>query len=158
LCHDLGKGLTPADALPRHIGHEQRSVRLLHALAERLHVPQSCHELAEVVAREHGHIHASASLGAAAALRLLVRCDALRRPERFTQVLQACLCDARGRLGWHARPYPQAERLQALLQAALAVDTAQVAQQAQADGLTGAQVGERIEAARIQALAACHAL
>jgi tRNA nucleotidyltransferase (CCA-adding enzyme) len=158
LCHDLGKGLTPADALPRHIGHEQRSVRLLHALAQRLHVPQSCHEVAEVVAREHGHIHASATLGAAAALRLLVRCDALRRPERFAQVLQACLCDARGRLGWHERPYPQAERLQALLQAALAVDTAQVAQEAQADGLTGAQVGERIEAARIQAISTCSAL
>jgi len=158
LCHDLGKGLTPADALPRHIGHEQRSVRLLHALAQRLHVPQSCHELAEVVAREHGHIHASAALGAAAALRLLVRCDALRRPERFTQVLQACLCDARGRLGWHARPYPQAERLQALLHAALAVDTASVAQQAQAEGLSGAKVGERIEAARIHALSACPAL
>ena len=158
LCHDLGKGLTPADALPRHIGHEQRSVRLLHALAQRLHVPQSCHELAEVVAREHGHIHASASLGAAAALRLLVRCDALRRPERFTQVLQACLCDARGRLGWHDRPYPQAERLQALLQAALAVDTASVAQQAQTEGLSGAKVGERIEAARIHALSACPAL
>ena len=158
LCHDLGKGLTPADALPRHIGHEQRSVRLLHAVATRLHVPQSCHELAEVVAREHGHIHASASLGAAAALRLLVRCDALRRPERFTQVLQACLCDARGRLGWHDRPYPQAERLQALLQAALAVDTASVAQQAQTEGLSGAKVGERIEAARIHALSACPAL
>jgi len=158
LCHDLGKGLTPADALPRHIGHEQRSVRLLHAVATRLHVPQSCHELAEVVAREHGHIHASASLGAAAALRLLVRCDALRRPERFTQVLQACLCDARGRLGWHERPYPQAERLQTLLQAALAVDTASVAQQAQAEGLSGAKVGERIEAARIQAVSTCSAL
>jgi len=73
-------------------------------------------------------------------------------------VLQACLCDARGRLGWQDRPYPQAERMHALLQAALAVDTAQVAQQAQADGLTGADVGERIEAARIVALTHCTAL
>jgi tRNA nucleotidyltransferase (CCA-adding enzyme) len=61
-------------------------------------------------------------------------------------------------LGWHERPYPQAERLQALLQAALAVDTASVAQQAQTEGLSGAKVGERIEAARIHALAACPAL
>ena len=158
LCHDLGKGLTPPQDWPRHIGHEQRSVRLVQALAQRLHVPQSCHELAEVVAREHGHIHASASLGAAAALRLLVRCDALRRPERFGQVLQACECDARGRLGWQERPYPQAERLQALLQAALSVDTAGVARQAQAEGLSGAQVGERIEAARTDALTRCPAL
>ncbi len=158
LCHDLGKGLTPPQDWPRHIGHEQRSVRLVQALAQRLHVPQSCHELAEVVAREHGHIHSSASLGAAAALRLLVRCDALRRPERFGQVLQACMCDARGRLGWQERPYPQAERLQALLQAALSIDTAEVARQAQVEGLSGAQVGERIEAARTDALTRCPAL
>ncbi len=158
LCHDLGKGLTPPQDWPRHIGHEQRSVRLVQALAQRLHVPQSCHELAEVVAREHGHIHSSASLGAAAALRLLVRCDALRRPERFGQVLQACVCDARGRLGWQERPYPQAERLQALLQAALSIDTAEVARQAQVEGLSGAQVGERIEAARTDALTRCPAL
>ncbi len=158
LCHDLGKGLTPPQDWPRHIGHEQRSVRLVQALSQRLNVPQSCHELAEVVAREHGHIHSSASLGAAAALRLLVRCDALRRPERFGQVLQACMCDARGRLGWQERPYPQAERLQALLQAALSIDTAEVARQAQAEGLSGAQVGERIEAARTDALTRCPAL
>jgi tRNA nucleotidyltransferase (CCA-adding enzyme) len=117
LGHDLGKAGTDPAHWPRHIGHEGRSVRALKVLCARLRVPQVCAELAEVVAREHGHIHASASLGAAAALRLLVRCDALRRPERFTQVLQACLCDARGRLGWHARPYPQVERLQTLLQA-----------------------------------------
>jgi tRNA nucleotidyltransferase (CCA-adding enzyme) len=158
LCHDLGKGNTHPSALPRHIGHEGRSVKLLRAVCERFRVPQHCKELAEVVAREHGHIHGCLGLSAEAVLRLLVRCDALRRPERFAQVLQACLCDARGRLGWHERPYPQAERLQALLQAALAVDTAQVAQQAQADGLTGAQVGERIEAARIQAISTCSAL
>jgi hypothetical protein len=48
--------------------------------------------------------------------------------------------------------------LQALLQAALAVDTARVASQAQAEGLNGAKVGERIEAARIHALLACPAL
>jgi len=29
LVHDLGKGTTPADMLPRHIGHEQRSAQLL---------------------------------------------------------------------------------------------------------------------------------
>ena len=70
-------------------------------------------------------------------------------------MLQACVCDARGRLGWQERPYPQAERLLALLQAALSIDTAEVARQAQAEGLSGAQVGERIEAARTDALTRC---
>ena len=99
LTHDLGKGTTPADVLPRHIGHEQRSARLLKAVAERLRVPVDCRETADVVAREHGNIHRSGELSAAALLRLLERCDALRKPDRFAEVLLACECDARGRLG-----------------------------------------------------------
>jgi tRNA nucleotidyltransferase (CCA-adding enzyme) len=63
LCHDLGKGTTPAELLPRHHGHEQRSAKMARALAERLRVPGDCRELADVVAREHGHVHASGSLG-----------------------------------------------------------------------------------------------
>ena len=94
-CHDLGKGTTPAEVLPRHIGHEERSVRLLRGVGERLRVPVDCRELAEVVAREHGNIHRSLDLGAEALLRLLERCDALRKPARFAQALLACECDAR---------------------------------------------------------------
>ena len=90
LCHDLGKGTTPREQWPRHIGHESRSAKLAAVLAERLRVPNDCRELADVVAREHGHLHASGPLGAAALVRLFERCDALRRPERFVQVLQAC--------------------------------------------------------------------
>ncbi|MFN6406520.1 MAG: multifunctional CCA addition/repair protein, partial [Limnohabitans sp.] len=110
LMHDLGKGSTPADVLPRHIGHEGRSVKLLQKVCERLRVPTDCKELAEVVAREHGNIHRSAELGPEALMRLLERCDAIRQPERFERVLQACECDARGRLGFEAVAYPQAER------------------------------------------------
>ena len=154
LMHDLGKGSTPADVLPRHIGHEARSVKLAAQIAQRLRVPSDCKDLAEVVAREHGHIHASSALGAAAVLRLLARCDALRQPERFARVLQACEADARGRLGHEDRPYPQAQRLGQALQAALSVDTAPLAAQAARDGLQGPQIGARIEAAREAAIAA----
>jgi tRNA nucleotidyltransferase (CCA-adding enzyme) len=153
LCHDLGKGTTPADVLPRHIGHEERSAKLLKGVCERLRVPVDCRELADVVAREHGNIHRSGDFGAAALVRLLERCDALRKPARFDDVLLACECDARGRLGLHAQPYPQRERLAQALRWALAVDTAAVAAQAQADGLAGARVGERIHQARVAAVA-----
>jgi len=153
LGHDLGKGQTPADVLPRHLGHEGRSVRLLKAVGDRLRVPNDCRELAEVVAREHGNIHASAQLSAAATVRLLERCDAIRKPQRFHDILLACECDARGRLGWHDRPYPQAERLRQALAAALATDTAQLSAEALARGLSGPRIGEHIQQARIQAVA-----
>ena len=148
LCHDLGKATTPADVLPRHLGHEQRSVKLAQHIHTRWRVPVECKELADVVAREHGNIHQSLAFNAGAAMRLLTRCDALRRPERFLQALQACECDARGRLGKQAEPYPQADRLKRCLQAALAVDTASISAAAMAQGLSGAAVGQRIEQAR----------
>ena len=153
LCHDLGKGTTPADVLPRHIGHEERSARLLQGVCQRWRVPTDCRELADVVAREHGNIHRCASLGAAALLRLLGRCDALRKPERFEQVLWACECDARGRQGLQHQPYPQRAHLHAALHAALAVPTAPLAEAAARQGLQGKAVGEAIAQARQQAVA-----
>ena len=152
MCHDLGKGTTPADVLPRHIGHEQRSVALLRAVCDRWRVPRECRELADVVAREHGNIHRSTDFNAAAVLRLLERCDALRRPERFAEVLLSCECDARGRLGLDASPYPQAQRLQGALQAALLVDTTSLAHDATERGLKGPQIASVIATAREHAI------
>ncbi len=163
LGHDLGKGLTPPDVLPRHIGHEECSARLLKDLCQRWRVPRECAELADVVAREHGNIHRSIDLRPAAVLRLLERCDALRRPERFDQVLLACECDARGRLGFEHSAYPQRERLRAALTAARAVDTAVVAREAAA-GMTpgndapvraglGTRIARAVHGARCQAVA-----
>ena len=153
LCHDLGKGTTAADKLPRHIGHEERSVKLLRSLCERWRVPVHCKELAEVVAREHGHIHGAMSFGAEALLRLLIRCDAIRRPDRFVRILMACECDARGRLGLRQRDYPQSAHLQTMLDAALSVDTANMSALAIQQGLSGMEVGQRIEQARVKAIA-----
>ncbi|MGK6308999.1 multifunctional CCA addition/repair protein [Variovorax sp. DT-64] len=153
LVHDLGKGTTPAEVLPRHIGHEQRSVDLLRAVCERWRVPVELRELAEVVAREHGNIHRSGEFGAQALVRLLERCDAFRKPARFEQALLACECDARGRLGMEDRPYPQRQRLLAALAAARSVATAPIAAQAQAEGAAGTKIAERIAGARVAAVA-----
>ena len=152
LCHDLGKGTTPADVLPRHIGHEQRSEKLTRALCTRWRVPVECKELAELVAREHGNIHQSLGFGAEAVLRLLVRCDALRRPERFLLALQACECDARGRLGKEDEAYAQGPRLALLLKAAQSVDSASISAQAISEGLKGQDIGKRLEHAREAAI------
>jgi tRNA nucleotidyltransferase (CCA-adding enzyme) len=172
LCHDFGKGTTPADVLPRHIGHEDRSVRLLREVSTRLRVPVECKELAEVVAREHGNIHRSGDLSAAAIVRLLERCDAFRKPARFAEVLLACECDARGRLGFEETAYPQRQRLLQSLQAAQAVTSENainsIAVQAvnttargentsknevlEVKTVSGKQIGELIHAARVQAV------
>ena len=154
LVHDLGKGTTPADVLPRHIGHEGRGEKLIRRVDERLRVPVECGELALLTAREHTNVHASGKLDAKAVMRLLERCDAFRRPERFLQMLAACECDATGRLGLEHQPYPQRARLAAALQIAQDVDTRAVSSQAIARGLTGPAIADEIRRARVAAIAA----
>jgi len=152
LFHDLGKGSTPVHLLPRHLGHEERSVSMLKGVCERLRIPTECRELAEVVAREHGNIHRSGELGAAALVRLLERCDAFRKPQRFNQVLLACECDARGRLGLAESPYAPGPRLLAALSAAQRVATHVIAERAIAVGASGKNIGELIYLARVEAV------
>ena len=154
LVHDLGKGSTPADVLPRHIGHEQRGEELIRAVNERLRVPVDCGELALLTAREHTNIHASGKLDAAAIMRLFERCDAFRRPERFLQMLAACECDATGRLGLEDVPYPQRVRLAAALKTAQDVDARAASAQAIARGLAGPAIADAIRQARVAALKA----
>lgn len=152
LCHDLGKGTTRKEELPRHIAHEVRSEKLARVVSERWKVPSACRELAELVAREHTHVHQSGAFSPEARLRLLERCDAWRRPERFAELLWACECDARGRLGLEQRDYPQRERLLADLRATQGVDLAAASAAAVARGAKGADIGRAVQRARLAAL------
>jgi tRNA nucleotidyltransferase (CCA-adding enzyme) len=127
LVHDLGKGTTPASEWPRHVAHEQRGVPLIDALCSRLRVPSECHGLARLVSRFHTDVHRALELRPATVLKLIEGNDALRRPERFAQMLQACELDARGRLGLEGRPYPQRMLLQVALDAARSVDAGAIA-------------------------------
>jgi tRNA nucleotidyltransferase (CCA-adding enzyme) len=162
LCHDLGKGTTPPESWPKHIQHEERSVDLLRQVSARLRVPKDCTELAEVAAREHGNIHRSSEFSPAALVRLLERCDAFRRPDRFALALLACECDARGRAGLQEQPYPQRQRLLQALAAAQAVATDLIAVSAintPASGLNdpthaGQRIAQAIHTARVHAVAA----
>ena len=148
LTHDLGKAETPADILPRHLGHEERSVRLTQALSARLRVPNDCRDLALLTARHHGLVHRVAGLKASTLVGLFEKTDALRRPERFRQLLDACLCDFTGRLGWENRRYDSPRFLLQALAAVNGVNAGKIA----ADCLDKAQIPERIHAARVHAV------
>ncbi|SFN81052.1 tRNA nucleotidyltransferase (CCA-adding enzyme) [Nitrosospira briensis] len=127
LTHDLGKGTTPPEEWPRHIGHEARSVKLVQNLCERIKVPNDVRDLALLVARYHGDVHRAAELRAATIANMLQGVDAYRKPERFEEFLQACSCDFHGRPGYAEKPYPQAERLREAANAARSVDAGAIA-------------------------------
>ena len=149
LTHDLGKAATPESTLPRHTGHEERSVKILDELCERLPVPRRHKELACVVARYHGVIHRADELRPGTVLKLIEAADGIRRPERFEALLTACEADARGRTGLEASAYPQRKRLQRALAAARNVDTKPLAATAQ-----GPELGKVIRQQRLAAIGA----
>ena len=150
LVHDLGKGTTPREEWPRHIGHEERGVGLVRQLAERLPVPTNFRELACLVAEFHVHVHRAFELRPKTILKVINRADAFRRPERFENFLLACEADARGRAGLEQRAYPQAEYLRDALRTATEIDIEDVKR----SGLAGAEIGEEIAARRTRAIAA----
>ena len=148
LTHDLGKGTTPADELPRHPGHEERSVSLVEDLCNRYRVPNDYRALAVLTARYHGRCHDALALDPEQLLELLTRTDALRRPQRFEQFLTACEADSRGRLGYQDAPYPQADLCRAALRAASGVDTRAVAR----SGKDGMAIAREINRLRLEAV------
>ncbi|MDQ3159876.1 MAG: multifunctional CCA addition/repair protein [Pseudomonadota bacterium] len=147
LCHDLGKALTPADELPRHVMHEQRGIDAVVALSTRLKVPAEHRELAVIVCREHLNVHRLDELKAATVHALIARCDGFRKPARIDQLATVCEADNRGRTGFADRDYPQANELRRLHHVALAVRSSDVA-----EGLSGPDIGEALSRARIAAI------
>lgn len=148
LTHDLGKGTTPADVLPRHIGHELRSVDLIREVVARLRVPNDCKDLALVVAKYHGKLHAARQMKASTLLQFLEELDAFRQRGRFEDFLLACECDSRGRLGLENCPLDDAQHLSAALQAAGTVDAGAIAKTCHSP----AHIKQSVAEARIQAI------
>ena len=111
LLHDLGKGITPEEELPRHIAHEFRGTKLVKAACKRLKAPNQYRDLALKACEYHLHSHRAMELRGKTLLKLLNATDALRRPDRFEAFLLACEADARGRLGLEDKPYPQGRYL-----------------------------------------------
>ncbi len=150
LTHDLGKALTPAAELPKHINHEHAGLAPLRALCDRYKVPADFRELAIISCREHLNVHRFDELRPETVHDLIARCDGFRQPQRIAELAVVCEADKRGRLGLEEQPYPQAESLLRMHAIARAVTSAQL----ELDGLEGPQIGDALRKARIAAIRA----
>lgn len=148
LLHDLGKGITPDEILPSHRGHEVAGLPLVRDVCRRWRIPKQITALATGVCEYHLHSHRAFELRPQTLMKMLRALDALRRPERFEQFLQACEADARGRKGLQDRAYPQADYLRKVRAAAAAV----TAEDLIAQGFEGAELGRALDRARVGAI------
>jgi tRNA nucleotidyltransferase (CCA-adding enzyme) len=148
LLHDLGKGTTPKDELPRHHDHEQRSLPLIREFCQRLAVPKVARDLALAVAEYHTHCHRVQELKPSTLVKTLEALDAFRRPDRFAEFLLCCEADARGRTGLEDRPYPQADYFARALNACTNIKITDLLE----EGFEGAELGQKLHQERVRAV------
>ena len=156
LTHDLGKGLTPADILPAHHAHEARSAKLVDALSVRWRVQRDVAELARAVAAEHGNLGKLKNMRLATVHDVLMRCDVMRRPERFVQMLDACEADKSSRRAVglpesSGEPFTARVDAMAALAAMQSVDAGAIAAAMGAQGKPE-RIAEALREARIEAI------
>ena len=149
LVHDLGKGTTPENILPKHSGHEERGVQLVNNLCDRLKAPNRYRELAVAVTRYHLLCHKAPHLRPSTILKVLKGIGALRQPEKLAQFVRCCESDAKGRLGFENRPYESGAWLTKAFEAIQTIDNKEFIQQ----GLSGQPLGEAIDRRRQQLIA-----
>jgi len=149
LCHDIGKGETPAEHWPSHHGHETLGLPRINELCQRLRVPNDCKELALLASEYHQLIHKARELRPVTVQKLFDGIDLWRKPERLELLLTCCIADLRGRTGFEQADYPQADYLRALAKAARSVDIkALVAQGHQGEAMRSAVAAARLAAIR----------
>ena len=148
LLHDLGKGLTPPQDWPSHIGHEATGVPLVDAVCKRMKAPNAMHDLARKVCAYHLDCHRLLEAKPVTVLRLLERLDVFRQPTLVDDFVVACEADYRGRKGLRDRPYPQGDYLKRAYRAVADIR----ARDLDLSGVSGPEVGERLRQARVEAI------
>ena len=148
LLHDLGKGTTDPQAWPQHIAHEKHGLPLIKNVNKRFKAPNECAELALLVGEYHTHAHRALELRPESLLKLLMKFDIMRRPQRFDDFISASEMDSRGRLGLEERLYPQAEYLRQAAATMRAVSVKPLLEQ----GLQGTELGQALNVERLNAL------
>jgi tRNA nucleotidyltransferase (CCA-adding enzyme) len=139
-------GLAPRFAL---VASRAGSAAAARTVSERLKAPGDCRDLALLAERYAGTIKRAATLSASELLELLERCDALRRPDRFDDLLALTECLQRGERGWGDTPYMPRVLLRRSLDAAAGVDAGRIAAESKKNEIAG-----RLRRARVAAIEA----
>lgn len=149
--HDLGKGLTPSDILPSHKGHELGGVAPINDICTRFKVPNKYHKLALLVCKYHSDVHQIDILTPTQIVNLLNRLDVWRNSHFLEQIIDCCIADTRGRLGFSNVDYPQACIIREFYKIANTANVQDIIKQ----GYTGSAIKEQLDLKRAALIEAC---
>ena len=113
-------------------------------------MPTDCRDLAATGGARTWRDSPRSALNPSTVVKLIERCDGLRRPERFAELLDACACDFHGRPGNQSLHYAPREILRAALGAVRDVDAGAIARLA----TQPTQIAQRVHEARVAAVKA----
>jgi len=88
LVHSLGKSATPPDQWPNHKDYAELTEEKIKSLSDRYKIPKHVKEFAKIVALQHEHWNTATT--PETILEFFDACDALRRSDRFANILVAC--------------------------------------------------------------------
>lgn len=111
LVHDLGKGITPKELLPRHLQHEEKGIPLINEVCERLKVTNLTKKVSLLVGENHLKIHRALENNHKTLLKYYMLYDYHRNSKLLDLITLSCKADSQGRLGFEDRPYPQRDFL-----------------------------------------------
>ena len=148
LLHDVGKGVTPVELLPKHLMHEENGMPIVRAICKRLGLSKDISELSVLMCELHLRCHRLPDMRPKKIHALILKLDGIRRPDRVKKFAHACESDAKGRLGLENNEYPQR---------AMLINCAGVASNISAKrfvekGIKGLALGEAMRIEQIQAI------
>lgn len=152
MLHDVGKGVTAAEFLPKHPLHEEAGAALVENICDRYRVPRHYRDMAVLVARHHGlgyKIIEQDTVYAHEVYALFEYLDVFRRSERLLQFRLACLADIRGRPGFENKP----DRGGFLHDALTAAQAVSMRELELPENTLGEEIKQALKQARINAIA-----
>ena len=155
LTHDFGKPVA-FNKYGNLYQHEQLGIEVIEAFSQRLKIPKKLTEIAMLMSENHTQCHKIRELTPEKLHTFLVdNMNAVKNEVRFSQFLNACLCDAQGRGPTMLNnPYPQVEIAKSYLRSLQGLDAKQIVKHAIAKGLVGKQISDELRIAEVDNICA----
>jgi tRNA nucleotidyltransferase (CCA-adding enzyme) len=148
LCHDLGKGLTPREKMPKHYDHDVNGVAVTEAFCSRMNVPTKYTQWAKKATRWHMAGHKLNEFRPKTWVKMFDDMDIRRDPDSVEVLVNVMMADARGRLGFEEIDVSDKIKVQKMADAYMSVKFDDLKLQ----NPTAAQIQEKMTAARIKAV------
>lgn len=100
LLHDIGKGITPRDRLPKHHGHDVKGVDIVEQFCEKNGFPKQIKNISKKICRYHMYMHKLTELKSKTIVKMFDDLKVSNNPDMCEYMYYIGLCDSNGRLGY----------------------------------------------------------